>query len=246
MENPTFSIVMPAYNAASTIKGSIDSVLAQVYTDYELIAVNDCSKDNTLQILRDYAEQDSRIRVINLENNSGVAVARNAAIEMAAGRYIAFLDSDDLWEPRKLAVQLETLNSGADVVYAMYTRFYPDGKQSQVNVPEVGDYKKLLTGNFIGNLTGVYDQEKLGKIFQKKVHHEDYLMWLEILEKTDYALGIQENLAYYRVGEDSLSANKIQSAKWTWDIYRKYCGLNLFSSMYFFSLYVLNSIIKRM
>lgn len=245
MGNPTFSIVMPAYNAASTIRDSIDSVLAQVYTDYELIAVNDCSKDNTLQILQDYAEQDSRIRVINLENNSGVAEARNAAIEMALGRYIAFLDSDDLWEPRKLTAQLEALRSGVDVVYAMYTRFYPDGKQSQVNVPEVGDYKKLLTGNFIGNLTGAYNQEKLGKVFQKKVHHEDYLMWLEILKKTDYAIGVQENLAYYRVGENSLSANKIKSAKWTWDIYRKHCGLGFLNSSLCFLSYFINSIKKR-
>lgn len=246
MGNPIFSIVMPAYNAASTIRDSIDSVLAQSYTDYELIVVNDCSKDNTLQILQEYAGQDSRIKVINLAENSGVAMARNAAIEMATGRYIAFLDSDDLWEPKKLAVQLEVLATGVDVVYAMYTRFYDDGKTNLVNVPKTGDYNTLLTGNFIGNLTGVYNQEKLGKTFQKKVHHEDYLMWLNILKKAKYAIGIQENLASYRVGKSSLSANKIKSAQWTWDIYRKHCGMSLFMSIRFFISYAVKSIIKRM
>lgn len=242
---PVFSIITPSYNSALYISDTITSVISQSYTDWEMIIVDDFSTDRSLDIIMDYSQQDSRIKIIRHSENSGVAIARNTAIEKAKGRYITFLDSDDQWLPHKLELQLEQFKKGADVVYSSYYRFFEDNTEKLVTVPEIIDYKNLLLGNCIGNLTGAYNADTLGKFYQKEVGHEDYLMWLSIVKKSGYGVGLQVPLARYRVGKESLSSSKIKSAQWTWNIYRKHLKLSLFKSIYSFSGYAFNSIFKR-
>lgn len=242
----SFSVIMPVYNAEKTLRQAVQSVLNQSLPDFELIAVNDASTDTSLAILEEYAAKDNRIKVYSFEKNAGVAVARNKAIEQAQYRYICFLDSDDLWLPQKLQQQHLAFEQGKAVLFSSYIRFDEKGKENTVMAPLSVSYQQLLFGNCIGNLTGAYDAEKLGKFFQKNIGHEDYLMWLQIVQKAGKAYGIAEPLARYRVAEGSLSANKIKAAQWMWAIYRKELGLGVCKSSYLFCFYIKNALQKRL
>jgi glycosyltransferase involved in cell wall biosynthesis len=242
---PIFSIIMPAYNSSKTITLSIESALNQTYNKFELIIVDDFSSDGTREIIDKYQKYDIRVSGYFLEKNMGVSYARNCAIRLARGKFITFLDSDDIWLPTKLQKQLNVFNDGALVIYSQYIRFYESGNHTTVVVPLYLDYRSLLCGNCIGNLTGAYDCEKLGKFYQNAVGHEDYLMWLRILKTGVVAIGIQESLAMYRVVSTSLSRNKLKSACWTWIIYRKHLDLSIMRTMYCFFMYMINSIAKR-
>ena len=132
------SIITPAYNAAAYIAETIESVIAQTYTNWEMLIVNDCSKDNTAEIIQNYAAKDKRIKLINLKQNSGAAVARNTAIQNAKGRYIAFLDSDDLWKKEKLQKQIQFMQqNGYAFIYSSYEHFKgtKENIQNQVQIP---------------------------------------------------------------------------------------------------------------
>ncbi|MRF68176.1 glycosyltransferase [Escherichia coli] len=243
MNKEVFSIIMPAYNAESTISDSINSVLNQTIKDFRLYIVNDFSTDSTSEIISNF--NDNRIIILNNEKNEGVAFSRNQAIHHANGKYIAFLDSDDLWEPEKLEKQLDALTSGWDVVCSNYSTFKPNGDMNIRHAPQVITYNDMLHSCYIGNLTGIYHAEKIGKFFQKRVGAEDYLMWLSILKKTHKAYCVQETLAKYRISELSLSGNKFTSAKWQWNIYRNELNFNILKSIYYFSHYTINAFLKR-
>ncbi|NMZ34903.1 glycosyltransferase family 2 protein [Pseudomonas proteolytica] len=240
-----FSIVMPAFNAELTLAESIQSVLGQTLGSFELLIVDDCSTDGTRDLILSFAAADQRIRPIFLQENGGVASARNAAIRCAEGRYIAFLDADDIWLENKLVRQLDAFSQGADVVYSDFVRFHKDGSEKIVVSPDGVDFKKLLRGNCIGNLTAAYDVSKLGKFFQESIGHEDYFMWLQIFRKGVKSKRVPEKLAMYRVLNTSVSGNKIKAVGWTWNIYRNKIGLSLFSSCYHFVIYVFGAIMKR-
>lgn len=245
MKPAEFSIIMPAYNCADTVAESLDSVLAQSWSDFELIVVDDCSQDATADILADYARQDKRIRVLRQPTNQGVALARNRAIEAASGPLIAFLDSDDLWLPEKLARQKEFFDAGHLLLFSSYTRFGENLQEKTVTARRSASYSDLLKGNFIGNLTGAYHAGVLGKAYQQTVRHEDYLMWLQLIKKAGQATGIPETLARYRVRNDSLSAGKLKSALWTWQLYRQHLQLGLIESTACFVSYAYNGVRKR-
>jgi glycosyltransferase involved in cell wall biosynthesis len=207
-----FSVIMPAYNAAGTILDAVNSVLKQTFHDYEIIIVEDASKDNTREVIEELVcKNNNCIKAIFLDENKGVAEARNEAIRIARGKYLTFLDSDDLWLENKLEEQLRILGNGADIVFSSYYRLLPNGRRKKVTVPKMVTYKQMLGCNFIGNLTGAYNCHNLGKIYQKSIGHEDYLMWLELLKIASKATGIQEPLAIYRVGALSLSSNKLKA-----------------------------------
>lgn len=245
MKRAKFSVVMPAYNCAETIAESIESVLQQSWPDFELIIVDDCSTDATVDILAAYSKQDSRIRMLRQEKNLGVALARNRAIEAAKGHLIAFLDADDLWLPQKLARHKEYFDAGQLIVFSSYTRFGESLQEKKVEAPRLVTYGDLLKSNCIGNLTGSYHAGVLGKVYQQPVGHEDYLMWLQLIKLSGYAVGISEPLARYRVRNDSISSGKFKSALWTWQLYRNHLQMRLFESAIYFISYVYHGIAKR-
>ncbi|MEG1820941.1 MAG: glycosyltransferase family 2 protein, partial [Malacoplasma sp.] len=196
------SIIMPSFNSEATIERSIKSVLSQTFNNWELIIIDDCSTDSSHEVIQHYVDQDIRIKLICLEENSGAAAARNTGIEHAKGQFIAFLDSDDYWHPEKLEKQLKYFEQyDVDVVFSEYYRFNSSGIIGKVSVPNQEiNFNDLLKGNCIGNLTGIYNFKKHFEIRQRKVGAEDYLFWLEIFSKQNVkGIGIPEPLAYYRV-----------------------------------------------
>ncbi|SDX22528.1 glycosyltransferase family 2 protein [Pseudomonas sp. NFACC08-1] len=245
MSSVTFSIIMPVFNAVRTLNESVLSVLDQTFTDFELIIVDDCSVDGSRESIKLFAEMDNRIRTVFLERNSGVANARNAAIKCSEGSYIAFLDADDVWMRDKLLRQNEFFSNGADVVYSDFIRFYEDGHEKTVCSPDFVDFKKMLSGNCIGNLTGAYNTRTLGKVYQESIGHEDYLMWLQIFRRGVVAKRVPEVLARYRVLNSSLSANKFKALLWTFRIYKDKMGLGLLSSIYYLFKYAIGAMLVR-
>ena|SRR5690606_25332519 len=216
-------IITPIHNCSDFLEKTIQTVLSQTYQDWEMIMVDDCSTDQSLAIAQRYAAQDGRIKVLKLEQNSGAAVARNTAIEAAQGRYIAFLDSDDLWLPNKLETQLQFMKENdAAFSYSAYEKIDENGTVfGVIGVPEKISYHDLLKTCSIGCLTAVYDTHKLGKIYMPtNTKREDFATWLQILKKFDYAYGINEVLAQYRVYNSQTSAKKAKMAKENWRLYR--------------------------
>jgi len=241
MQNNLISIITPSYNSKRFIKATIESVLSQTYENWEMIIVDDVSPDDSNEIIEEYCKQDSRIKLIKLEKNSGPAVARNRAIEEAKGRYIAFLDADDLWLPEKLEQQLSFMKeNNLSFTYSAYKLI--DEKDSDLGVfipPMQASYSSILKTNPIGCLTAIYDTKKLGKIYMPNIlKRQDYGLWLKILKQINTTKGILEPLAIYRIRKNSVSSNKLKAASYQWKIYREVEKLNLFKSFYYFVNYI--------
>ncbi|MTC70991.1 glycosyltransferase [Providencia sp. wls1914] len=234
---------MPVFNAQKTLKESIDSVLNQTHKNFKLYIINDCSTDSSKDIILSYI--DSRIVYIENDINQGVSLSRNTGIKMCTGKYLSFLDSDDLWLPNKLALQFEKLESGYDVVCSNYFTFIENKIINTRVSPTSINLSDMLKTNYIGNLTGTYNCEKLGKVYQKNVGHEDYIMWLNILKKGPRVYCIQEPLAKYRLSENSVSGNKFKAMKWQWLIYRTELNFTAPKSIYYFLHYIFNAFKKR-
>lgn len=246
--NQMVSIITPVYNAEKYLKSTLNSVIEQTYENWEMIIVNDCSTDRSLEIINSFLEIDSRFRLINLKKNQGVAHARNTAINEAKGKFIAFLDGDDLWTSVKLEKQISQMEKNNWLfTFSNYNIIDENGEQSEkvIKAPSKLDYKKLLNGNSIGCLTVVINREKIPNIKMPESKHEDYITWLSILKTGIIAYGIDESLALYRKSNNSLSSNKINAAKWTWDIYRKHQKLNFFRASKSFVMYSLKAIMKH-
>jgi glycosyltransferase involved in cell wall biosynthesis len=245
------SVITPCYNSAPYIAQAVESVRAQSFRNWELIIADDCSADGSAAIARLYARKDRRIRFLQTPSHSGSPLRpRNLALEHAAGRYIAFLDSDDIWLPGKLERQLALFGSCGEntaVVFSDYEKIREDGGRSgrAVRAPAAADYRRLLKGNCIGNLTAVYDTAKTGKVFFRHPRHEDYVLWLDILGRGFLAENTGTVEALRRVRAGSVSAGKAAAAKWQWDIYRKRLKLPLLSSLYFFCSYLAKGVLKH-
>lgn len=241
------SVITPFHNSAQFIADTIESVLMQSFHDWELIVVDDSSTDNSVMVAKSFVKKESRIKIIQLSYNAGAAVARNAAIDIAKGRYIAFLDSDDLWKADKLEKQLEFMQKN-DIAfsYSAYEKIDENGKiVGQVGVPERVTYHDLLKVCSVGCLTAMYDTAKLGKIYMPLIRkRQDLGLWLKILKETPCGYGLSEPLAQYRVHRNSISADKIDAAKYTWMLYRQFEGLYFFKAMYYFSFYALNGVLR--
>lgn len=237
---PLVSIIMPAYNAEQFIAQAIESVQAQTLTEWELIVSDDASTDATLAIVRRIAEQDARIVVLEPAGNHGPAHARNRAIEHAAGRYIAFLDSDDLWKPGKLETQVGFMQQNQVAFsFSSYDRLAEDGAfLGEHRVARAVNYRSLLKSCTIGCLTAIYDTDVFGKKFMPDVRGaEDFGLWLSLLKNIDKAYPVVDNLASYRVRTHSLSSDKWKAAFYTWRVYRKVENLSFFPSIYYFLHY---------
>jgi len=248
MSKVKVSIVMPSYNSEQFLAISIDSVINQIFKEWELIIVDDMSSDNSNKIIEEYIKTDSRIKLIKLEKNSGPAIARNRAIKEAKGRYLAFLDSDDLWHPEKLSKQIAFMEEN-EIVFS-YTSYYSIAEESgeindQVNIPQKIDYTELLKQNIIGCLTAVYDTKKLGKVYMPEIQkRQEYALWLDILKRVPSAYGLSEPLAYYRVRKTSVSSNKLIASTYNWKLYREIEKLPLYKAIYYFGCYTYRSILK--
>lgn len=248
MNNEMVSIIMPVYNGERYIGTSIESVLSQTYLNWELLIINDNSNDKTKQIVKGYQKKDSRIKIYNLKTNNGVANARNIGIENSRGKYIAFLDSDDIWLSEKLEKQIQFMKeNNYKFTFHLY-RHFKDEKVSNklIKAPYKLSYNDALKGNVIGCLTVCIDAESVKKVIMPLARHEDYITWLNVLRENNIcAYGLQEDLARYRIGDKgSVSGNKLKSALWTWQVYRESQKLNLLKSIYYFTNYFKNGIQK--
>jgi glycosyltransferase involved in cell wall biosynthesis len=243
---PLISIITPSYNSAPYIKETIESVLQQTYPNWEMIIVDDCSTDDSKEIVKRYIQEDKRIKLISNQENIGVAQSRNRAIEEANGDYIALLDSDDIWVPNKLEKQIELMEEKNILMsFSAYTII--DEKSETIGhypIKEKVTYSDMLKTSSIGTLTTIYNAKKLGKFYFEEIGHEDYVYKLNILKQIDFAQGIKEPLAKYRIVQSSLSRNKIKAALWQWKIYRDIEKIPLIQSIYYFINYAYNGLRK--
>jgi teichuronic acid biosynthesis glycosyltransferase TuaG len=226
---------------------TINSVLAQTFNDWEMILVDDCSTDNSVAVASDFIARDSRVRLIRLDKNSGAAVARNTAIAGAVGRYIAFLDGDDLWQPDKLEKQLAFMRKhDAAFSYTAYRIVDEQGAEvSLFNVPGQISYRDLLRTNVVGCSTAVYDAGKLGKVYMPLIRRrQDFGLWLQLTRTSGVAHGLAEPLASYRLRSTSLSSNKLYAALYVWKLYREVEKLPLWQSIRCFSEYAIRAFFK--
>ena len=249
MEKDLISIITPMYNASKYVAQTLESVLKQTYQNWEMIIVNDGSKDNSADIVSKYTEKDSRIHLIN-QLNGGSAAARNNALRHARGRYISFLDSDDLWESDFLEKQIRFIKEkNATIVFASYKRIDENNNEflRPFIVPDKVNYKSLLKTCSISCLTAMYDKEKTGEVFFNEALRslrDDLAFWLSILKRIDYAYGNKDVLASYRVFITSTSGNKKKIIKPQFNIYRNIEKLNFVTSVYYLVCWAINGIKK--
>ena len=221
------SVIMPVFNSGCFLYESIGSVLKQTFVDFELICIDDCSDQLTKDILIELQSSDCRVKVIFLDENSGPAVARNVGIESSVGRYIAFLDSDDVWSVDKLKCQIDFMSfNKVAFSYSAFEKIDEFGNVfGSVGVPDRVCYGDLLKVCSVGCLTAIYDVQQLGKVYMPPIRkRQDLGLWLRILKRIPYAYATPGILAQYRVRTDSISANKRVAAQYTWKLYREIEG----------------------
>ena len=247
------SIVTPVYNAAAFIRQTMEMVQAQTYTDWELILVDDSSKDNSCEVIEGYLKEnpDERIRLIKKEKNEGAALSRNRGIKEAKGRYIAFLDADDVWLSHKLQRQMEFMKkTDAGFVFSAYEFGDEEavGTGKVVHVPESLTYKKALSRTVIFTTTVLLDTEKIPKdlIYMPNVPSEDSAAWWQILRNGYVARGMDEVLAIYRRPAKSLSSNKLKAVQRIWYLYRNVEKLSFITSCIAFVGWAYRATVRRL
>jgi glycosyltransferase involved in cell wall biosynthesis len=233
---PTVSVITPVWNAEATLAETVASVRAQSFPDWEIILVDDGSTDGSRELARQLAAEEPRIRWWALGQNRGTAEARNAAIRAARGRYLAFLDADDLWQPEKLEVQLGHMaRTGAPFVFSAYRRIAVDGRLlGRVAVPARLTHAELLKGNVIGCLTAIYDTAHFGKVEMPSLRRrQDFGLWLKLLRRGGEAHGLPQELAAYRVRRGSRSSRSHSAVPGTWMLDPEVAGLSRMQSGYY-------------
>jgi teichuronic acid biosynthesis glycosyltransferase TuaG len=230
------SIITPSYNSEEYISQTIESVLSQTYKNFELIIIDDGSLDNSLEIINKYVVKDERVKLIISKENGGAGIARNEGIKFSKGKFIAFLDSDDLWLPEKLEKQISfMIRNNYNFSFTSYEKINEAGmKMNKIaKAPKEVTYNKALYKNPIGCLTVIYNKEFYGKQYMPEIRkRQDYALWLQLL-KTNNGYGLDEVLALYRVRENSISANKFNLLKYEWSIYRDVEKLSLSKSTFY-------------
>lgn len=247
---PLVSVITPAYDAARFIGETMASVQSQTLTDWEMIVADDCSKDDTCQIVTEASAQDPRIVLVRQEKNAGPAATRNAALERASGRFVAFLDSDDLWLPEKLARQTDfMIREDCAVSYTWYRRISEDSTTTGrvIESPASLTYRQVLKNAAIANLTSMVDTAKTGpiRINEAGYRAHDYILWLSLLRQGHRALCLQEDLARYRSVIGSISSPPARSAYWVWRIYRDIEKLSLPYAAWCLAHYASHALLKR-
>jgi len=235
-ETPLVSIITPSFNSEKFIAETIQSVRNQTYQNWEMIIVDDCSTDQTVSIIQEIANEDKRIKLFQLEKNSGTGVARNTALNKTSGKFIAFLDSDDLWKSLKLEKQINFLiDNNLPFTFSFYDCINEEGEpmNKRVEAPKTLFYNQLFFCNYVGNLTGIYDADYFDKIeISSGRKRQDWTLWLTILQKMKSAKPIPESLAFYRIRNNSLSASKVDLLKHNFAVYRSFHGFNYVTSLF--------------
>jgi len=237
------SIITPAYNAGRFIGETIRSVQAQTWADWELLVVDDVSRDATADIVRHEGVRDPRVRLLQQPQNGGPGPARNAGLVAARGHLVAFLDADDLWLPGKLEMQVAALaRSGAGLCFTAYRRISEDlqtlGRLNRV--PARLTYRQLLRNTAIFTSTVCLDRRVTGPIESRTTFHDDFVLWLEILKRGVTAIGLPDDLVRYRILDRSYSRNKRRMAYHVWRTYRDHEQLGLLESAWCFANYAWN------
>lgn len=243
------SVIIPVYNAEGYVKFAIDSVLGQTYKNIEIILIDDCSRDNSLEIIKQYEEKHSNIYVEQMQQNGGVAKARNRGMELAKGKYVAFLDSDDVWEAEKLERQIEKLTTMDDACLSYTGIEFIDQNSNHikyVKVPEKMTYSNLLRNTAIATSSVVVNIEKTGKFeMPDRKTGEDYVTWLRLLHSFGNAYGVQEPLMKYRKLANSLSSNRLSSISDFWYAQHTVFKKNFFQVFFNYSCFCLRALKKH-
>lgn len=249
--NPLISIITPSFNSEKYITDTIESVLNQSFKNFEMIIVDDCSSDSTCKIVESYMNTDDRIKLYKLENNSGAAVARNTALDISKGRFIAYLDADDIWKKDKLEKQVSFMLS-TDIAFSCTSYEVIDdlGKdlEKEIHMLIKVDYESFLKNNLLQTVGIMVDTSKIDKSLLKMPlirRRQDAATWLQILKAGYPCYGLDLILAQYRRTDNSLSSNKIKAIKGIWYLYRKIENLSLMFSCYCFVRYAFLAIWKR-
>ena len=242
------SVIIPTYNSASYLTKTVKSVLAQTYSDVEVLLIDDCSTDSTQDLILNLATSDDRVKYHFQEKNCGAAVSRNVGINMARGRYIAFLDSDDTWECNKVEKQVGLLREDKPFVYCAYDIVDKDGKQLQGKniIKSTVCYNDLMTKTYIGTSTVIYDRLFFGNIeMPLRRTGQDYAFWLVLLRKSD-AVGIDEPLAHITRRAGSLSKNKLQSLIDVFEVQTQFENINSIKAIFNTVRYLLYAVKKKL
>lgn len=247
-KSPFVSVILPVYNGANKVSKAIESVLKQA-VDFELLVIDDGSIDSSAEVVESYAKVDSRVKLIMLTENQGVAAARNKGIECSQGKYIAFVDADDSWHENKLKYQISQMEQNNwKLTYTIFDRVSDTGKLINTISPrERASYNNMLLNNSIATSTACIVAEVAKKLKFRQIGHEDYVFWMNSLKEIDFAYRVDSDmpLVQYAVSKSSLSSNKVKAIFWQWKNYRYNLELPLIKSLYCFSVYVSLAIFKR-
>ena len=242
------SIITPSYNSEKFISETINSIINQTYTNWELLITDDYSEDNTINIIKSFQENDTRIKLFLLKSNGGAGLARNNSIRNAKGRYIAFCDSDDQWKIDKIEKQLDFMDRlSLRFTYSSYDVIDEFGSlTSVIKAPKTISYKMMLNNNYVGCLTAIYDRKLLGNLYMNEIRkRQDWALWLHIMKMLKTTSGISESLAIYRVRSNSISTNKVEMLKYNYQIYNIVLGYNHLLSLFLIINYTFQYIIKK-
>lgn len=248
---PKVSIITPAYNASKYIEETIDSVMKQTDSDWEMVIVDDCSDDDTYAIAKRCAEEESRIRVFRNEENSGVAYTRNRALDEARGKYVAFLDADDLWLPNKIEKQVQFMENGGFVLsYTDYQRFDSitgERKKRIIRAPAKMTARRIYGDTSIGCLTVMVNRDISGPFHMPLLNHtEDNITWQTILSRGYVGYRLGEVLSLYREGNSSLTSGKKKAAIQQWKTYREYYKFSIAKSAFYFVQYAFHAVLNHL
>ncbi|MGO4773626.1 glycosyltransferase family 2 protein [Flavobacterium sp. W22_SRS_FK3] len=243
------SIITPTFNAEKYIRDTLQSVLHQSYQNWEMILVDDASTDETVKIINEFAEKDVRFKLSRLSKNSGNGFARNVALEKAAGKYIAFLDADDIWFLSKLEKQIQFLKANnLSFTFSFYDCIDEEGNllNRRVEAPANLTYEKLFFCNYVGNLTAIYDADYFGKItLEATQKRQDWRIWLTILKQIKVTKPVPESLAFYRIRKDSISSSKFKLIKHNFGVYSQFHGFNFVFSVFLMILFLFTQLIIK-
>lgn len=242
------SIITPTYNSERFISETIEAIQTQTYKNWELLITDDCSTDDTVEIVKKYQKKDDRVKLYVLEKNGGAGVARNNSIGKATGRFIAFCDSDDVWKKNKLRKQVAfMLKTQCNLSFSSYDIVDESGNpKGRVKALGKVTYKIMLRNNYIGCLTAVYDTQKIGKVYMPTIRkRQDWALWLKVLRKGKVAYGLEESLAVYRDRSNSISTNKLEMLKYNWSIYKDVEKFSFIHSVWLMVQFLVYYLLKK-